>query len=101
VPAIPPQNVTAVSRTSTSIFITWEAVSSNQLNGNSNMGYKVTWALQGERRDEKTVEFSVTMANLTGLKKGRNYNLTMFVFNECGDGPGSDTLIVKTDEESK
>lgn len=101
VPVIPPQNVTAVSRTSTSIFITWEAVSSNQLN--SNMGYKVTWVLQGKRGDEKTssVLQCVTMANLTGLKKSRNYNVTVFAFNECGDGPGSDILIVKTDEESK
>ena len=99
-PAIPPRNVTAVSKTSTSIFITWDAVPSNQRSGNI-LGYKINWILQSKRRDETTKEFSVAMANLTGLKKGRKYNVTVFAFNYCGDGPSSDILIVKMDEESK
>lgn len=100
VPAVPPQNVTAVSKTSTSIFITWDAVSSNQSPSNI-LGYKVNWIFQGKRGGGETKGFSVAMANLTGLRRGGKFNLRVFAFNECGDGPGSDILIVKTDEESK
>ena len=100
VPVIPPQNVTAVSKTSTSIFITWDAVSSNQLHGNI-LGYKVNWILTGKHGGVETKEFSVAMANLTGLRRGRRFNLIVFAFNECGDGPASDIIIVKTDKESK
>ena len=89
-----------VSKTSTSIFITWDAVSSNHLHGNI-LGHKVNWILRGKRGDGETKEFSVAMANLTGLRRGRKFNLTVFAFNEYGDGPGSDILAVKTDEESK
>lgn len=99
-PAVSPQNVTVVSKTSTSIFITWDAVSSSQAPSNI-LGYKVNWIFQGRRGGGDTQEFSVAMANLTGLKRGGKFNLTVFAFNECGDGPGSDILIVKTDEESK
>lgn len=41
------------------------------------------------------------MVNLIGLKRGGKFNLIVFVFNECGDGFGSDIFIVKMDEESK
>ena len=99
-PLFPPQNGTAVSKTSTSIFITWNAVSSDQLHGNI-LGYKVNWILNGKHGVGETKEFSVAQANLTGLRRGRKFNLTVFAFSECGDGPSSDILIVKTDEESK
>ena len=99
-PRFPPQNVSAVSKTSTGIFVTWDAVLSNQLHGNI-LGYKVNWIFKGKHGDGKTKQFSVAQANLTGLRKGRKYNITVFAFNECGDGPGSDMLSVKMDEESK
>ena len=99
-PLIPVQNVTAVSKTSTSIFITWDVVWSNQLHGIV-LGYKVKWILKGKHGDGKTKEFSVAQANLTGLRKGRKYNITVFAFNECGDGPDSNILTVTTEEESK
>ena len=102
VPVVPPQNVTAVSTTSTSIFITWDVVPSNQRNGNI-LGYKVNYTLKGKLHDRKSKEASVTMAyvNLTGLRKNRKFSITVFAFNECGDGPRSDILDVKTDEDSK
>jgi len=100
VPQIPVQNVTAVSKTSTSIFITWDGVLSNQLHGIV-LGYKVNWILKGKHGDGKTREFSAAQANLTGLRKGRKYKIKVFAFNECGDGPGSNILRVTTDEESK
>ena len=102
-PSIAPENVAALSTTSTSIFLTWNAVPSNQRNGNI-LGYKVNFTLQSKFDDRKsTEEVSVAMAyvNLTGLRKSRKYSITVSAFNECGDGPRSVNLSVKTDEDSK
>jgi len=96
-----PQNVTAVNQTSTSLFITWNAVSSSERNGKI-LGYKVqyTFLLNDGRA---TNEISVVMAdfNLTSLGKNQKHAITVLAFNECGDGPSSDVLHVKTDEDSK
>ena len=96
-----PQNVTAVNQTSTSLFITWNAVSSSERNGKI-LGYKVqyTFLLNDGRA---TNEISVVMAdfNLTSLGKNQKHAITVLAFNECGDGPSSDVLYVKTDEDSK
>lgn len=102
-PSVAPQNVTAVSKTSTSIFLRWHAVPSNQRSGNI-LGYKVNLTLQSKIDDRQfTEEVSVAMVyvNLTGLRKSRNFNITVSAFNECGDGPRSVNLFVKTDEDSK
>ncbi|XP_078366482.1 neogenin-like isoform X2 [Oculina patagonica] len=37
--------------------------------------------------------------NLTGLKKARKYNITVSAFNQHGDGPPSEILDVKTEED--
>lgn len=95
--------MTVVSNTSTSIFITWDAVPSNQRSSNI-LGYNVNWTLQTKHADRKlTEELSVEMvyANLTGLRKGRRFSITVSAFNECGDGPRSANLFAKTDEDSK
>ena len=102
-PSVAPENVTALSTTSTSIFLTWNAVPSNQRSGNI-LGYKVNFTLQSKHDDKKlTEEISVAMVyvNLTGLRKSRKYSITVSTFNECGDGPHSVNLSVKTDEDSK
>ena len=91
----------AINQTSTSLFITWNAVSSNQRNGKI-LGYKVkyTFLLNDGR---KTNEVSVAMAglNLTSLGKNQKYAISVLAFNDCGDGPSSDVLHAKTDEDSK
>ena len=103
-PSVAPQNVTAVNKTSTSIFLAWEAVLSNQRSGNI-LGYKVNFTLQSKFDDRKSVtdEVSVAMVyiNLTGLRKSRKFSITVSAFNECGDGPRSLNLLVWTDEDSK
>ena len=93
--------MTAVNQTSTSIFIKWDAVPSNQRNGKI-LGYKVLYTFQVSD-GRKTNEVSVAMAhlNLTSLGKNQKYGITVLAFNECGDGPSSEILVVKTDEDSK
>ena len=102
-PSVAPENVTTLSTTSTSIFLTWNAVPSNQRSGNI-LGYKVNFTLQSKLDDRKlTEEISVAMVyvNLTGLRKSRKYSITVSAFNECGDGPRSMNHFVETDEDSK
>ena len=100
-PAAAPQNVAVVNQTSTSLFITWDAVSSNRRNGKI-LGYKVHYTFR--LNDGRTTnEVSVAMAglNLTSLGKHQKYAISVLAFNDCGDGPSSDVLHVKTDEDSK
>ena len=102
-PSVAPQNVTAVNKTSTSIFLAWDAVPSNQRSGNI-LGYKVNFRLQSKFHDrQSTDEVSVALVyvNLTGLRKSKKYNITVSAFNECGDGPRSVNRLVTTDEDSK
>lgn len=102
-PSVAPENVTALSTTSTSIYLTWDAVPSSQRSGKI-LGYKVSFTLQSKIDERKlTEEVSVTMAyvNLTGLRKNRKFNITVSAFNECGDGPRSVNLFARTDEDSK
>lgn len=100
-PSVAPENVTALSTTSTSIFLTWHDVPSNQRSGNI-LGYKVNFTLQSKLNDRRyTGEVSVAVAyiNLTGLRKSKKFSITVSAFNECGDGPRSVNLSVKTDED--
>ena len=104
-PSAAPQNVKALSTTSTSIFLIWDAVSSSPRSGNV-LGYKVNLTLQSaskfdDRRSTEEVSVVMVYVNLTGLRKSRKFSITVSVFNECGDGPRSGNLIVKTDEDSK
>lgn len=100
-PAASPQNVAAVNRTSTSIFITWDAVSSNQRNGKI-LGYKVQYTfLLNDGRTTNEVSVAMADLNLTSLGKNQKHAIAVLAFNECGDGPASDVLYAKTDEDSK
>ncbi|KAJ7372415.1 Protein sidekick-1 [Desmophyllum pertusum] len=99
VPTAPPQNVTAVNKTSTSIFITWDAVPANQSNGDI-LGYRVNYTLR-TTHDTRLVSVKTIYANLTGLKRNRMYNITVITYNQHGDGPPSKALLVRTDQGSK
>ncbi|KAJ7372414.1 Protein sidekick-1 [Desmophyllum pertusum] len=92
-------NVTAVNKTSTSIFITWDAVPANQSNGDI-LGYRVNYILT-TTLDTRLVNVQTVYANLTGLKRNRIYYITVMAYNQHGDGPPSMALLVKTDEDSK
>ena len=101
VPKIPPQNVTVINKTTKSIFITWDAVPANQRHGKM-LGYKVNYSLRTKHGIEaKVVSVHTIHVNLTGLRVNRKHNITVFAYNQCGDGPLSAILVEKTDEDSK
>jgi len=46
------------------------------------------------------VNGSVRVMALTVLKEYVNYNITVFAFTVKGDGPASDPIVVRTDQDS-
>ena len=63
----PPQNVTAVNKTSNSIFIRWDAALANQRQGEI-LGYKVNYSLRTMYSIEaKMVSVPTVHVKLTGL----------------------------------
>ncbi|KAJ7372416.1 hypothetical protein OS493_018919 [Desmophyllum pertusum] len=98
VPTAPPQNVTVVNKTSTSIFITWDAVPPNQRSGEI-LGYKVSYTFRKKPARMRTVGAQTIYTNLTVLQKFRRYNITVMAYNQHGDGPPSKALRVRTDED--
>ena len=64
--------------------------------------YTVTYkALPGGSPNSAVVSAPITQASLTGLKKYRNYSITVFASSAKGNGPTSQTIIVTTDQDSK
>ena len=86
---------------STSILVMWDEVPAVQQNG-INTGYTITYQSQTEN-DNGTVQVngSVHQTELTNLKEYVNYNITVFASTVKGDGPGSDLIVVRTDQDSK
>ncbi|XP_022804361.1 receptor-type tyrosine-protein phosphatase S-like isoform X2 [Stylophora pistillata] len=100
VPTTPPQNVEVANKTITSLFITWDAVPTNQ-SLERIPEYKVTYSFMSSKHGGNVTVVTAPTAhiNLTGLRIYRKYNVTVLAFNQCGDGPSSEILSEKTDED--
>ena len=95
-----PQNVRGHNSSSTSILVTWDRVPADQRNGIIT-GYIVTYQSQTEYDNGNVhVNGSVRVMALTVLKEYVNYNITVFAFTVKGDGPASDPIVVRTDQDS-
>jgi len=96
-----PQNVKGQNTSSTSILVTWDEVPADQQNGIIT-GYAITYKSQTENDDGNVqVNGSVRQTELTSLKEYVNYNITVFASTVKGDGPASDLIVVRTDQDSK
>ena len=86
---------------STSILVTWDEVPADQQNGIIT-GYTITYYSQTEN-DNGTfqVNGSVHQTELTNLKEFVNYNITVFSSTAKGDGPASNPIVARTDQDSK
>ena len=64
--------------------------------------YTVTYMALPDKTAQSTVVIApTTQANLTVLKKYRNYSITMYASTAKGDGNVSEPIIVNTYEDSK
>ena len=79
----------------------WDEVPADQQNGII-MGYTITYKSQTEY-DNGNVRAGPNDRHmeLTGLKEFVNYNITVFASTVKGDGPASDPIVVRTDQDSK
>ena len=100
-PSAPPAKVQGHNTSSTSIWVDWDIVPVTDQNGII-LTYTVTYkALPDETPQSTVVIAPTTQANLTGLKRYRNYSITMYASTAKGDGNVSEPIIVITDEDSK
>ena len=85
---------------STSISVSWEEVQSDLQNGIIT-GYNITYESQIENdKGVLLTDPNDRQANLTGLKKFVNYNISVIAFTVKGDGPPT-VIVVRTDQDSK
>jgi len=100
-PGAAPENVTGQNSSSTSILVMWNEVPADQQNGIIT-GYTITYHSQTENDNGSVqVNGSVRQTELTNLKEYVNYNITVFASTVKGDGPPSDPIVVRTDQDSK
>ena len=104
VPDAAPQNVTALTKSSTQITVTWQNVIGKHRNGIIN-GFKIFYQATGEFAENKT-EHLLTVNNgsadlvvLTGLEKYIEYNISVLAFTSKGDGPNSTEVTATTDQD--
>ena len=86
---------------STSILVAWDEVPADEQNGIIT-GYTITYHSQTENDNNSVqVNGSVLQTELTNLKEYVNYNITVFASTVKGNGPASDPVVVRTDQDSK
>jgi len=79
----------------------WDEVPADQQNGIITC-YTITYKSQTEN-DNNIVPAGAKESEkeLTGLKEFVIYNVTVFASTVKGDGPASDPIVVRTDQDSK
>ena len=86
---------------SLSILVTWNEVLPDDRNGIIT-SYNITYKSQTENDNGNVqVNGSVRQTELTNLKEYVNYNITVLASTVKGDGPASDPIVVRTDQDSK
>ena len=97
----PPQDVSGQNSSSTSILVKWNEVLRKDRNGIIT-SYNITYQSQTENDNGSVqVNGSVREKELTNLKEYVDYNITVFASTVHGDGPPSDPVVVRTDQDSK
>ena len=87
---------------STSIFVEWDEVTAENQNGEI-LNYTVIYekAEGGEAEKRKQVNSPSRNVQLTNLTKYTSYSIKVLAATVKGDGPPSDPIQVRTDEDSK
>lgn len=104
-PLVAPSNVTGLNTSSTSIHVTWQPVSPDDVNIRGiHRGYSIYYVPRDTPRPSMlmnvTVDVLTTHVQLINLYKFTNYDIHVTVRTRW-DGPKSATITVSTDEGSK
>lgn len=113
VPSGPPTNVKAETRSSTEIYISWDAPEKDLWNGNL-LGYYVGYQLMTNSKvnelvpmttyNFKTVEVQSHFGGdvvLSGLNKYSSYRIVVQAYTSQGSGPTCKELIISTMEDGR
>ena len=101
-PGNSPQNVTAVSLSSTTIIVTWEEVPPIDRNGMV-IAYEVRYEpfeTFGQLSSSDVINATNLSVILEGLHPFVNYNVSVRAYTSVGSGPYSDVVVEITQEDS-
>ena len=98
-PDAAPQNITALSKTSTSILVTWGEVPKRKRQGRI-QSYKVhyTSTTSNETKSEE-VQAPTQYLKIDDLERNTNYTITVMASTNKGYGPASEPISVATDQD--
>lgn len=104
VPEAPPQNVHAEAEDSSSIRVTWDPPPLEQQNGH--IAYYKLYYVEASRPEPEAVEVMLKSPQLSGteflleeLKKWTQYRIWLLAGTTVGDGPRSEPITVRTQED--
>ncbi|KAM4020334.1 neural cell adhesion molecule L1 isoform 2-T2 [Anomaloglossus baeobatrachus] len=97
-PTIIPENIGLEALNDSTIKVAWLPVQKQGLNGRLK-GFLIRYVAQNEKHKNKlTVHGNVTHSSIYGLKPFTNYSVTVHVLNGKGEGIGSETQTIRTEE---
>ena len=100
-PGAPPENVTGHHTSSTSISVRWGEVPADKQHGNI-VNYTVIYKdSEGGAEMKKGVDSPARETELTNLARYTEYSIKVLAATVKGDGPPSEAIIVRTDEDGK
>lgn len=100
VPGKPPTNVTAKSKTSTAIEVTWLCIDCQQ--HNFTVGFLVSYKPNSNNQTVgRSVNRTVRELLITGMKKYTNYTIYVTSITIWGQGLSSERLSIRTQEDGK
>ncbi|XP_078344306.1 uncharacterized protein LOC144629929 [Oculina patagonica] len=98
VPSAPPEHLTTLNKTSTSIEVSWSPIPTEFINAAQLLGYTVLW---WKGNDSVYVTWTgEPRVWLTDLEEYTEYNITVSAMNNIGSGPNSSIFTVRTEEEA-
>ena len=99
-PSAPPQALTTVNITSTSIELSWSPIPPEFINADQLVGYTVFWWKVNDSIFNMTSTEEPRVC-LTGLEEFTEYYITVSAMNNVGIGPNSSLFTARTEEKGK
>lgn len=99
VPSHAPVNLHAHNSSSTSLFVAWEPLPNDQVNGIL-LGYKVLYRKHGCNHTSEKNTSTIKFITLETLEKFTSYDVEVLAFTRVGDGPKANVTVL-TDQDGE